>query len=433
MYVGSHSNPYLASISMQRGGTVQQLAASKTGQNVFVSAPSRNVTVSSNASAGYLSSLKTGASELRTALNTLTGGKPFNLQTAKSSDEAALTVSKKSGSSDLKDDMSVEISQLASTQKNVGEQLNSSALVGQDGYHQFAITVGGKEHTLAVSVSSKDSYKDLQNKMASAINGADLGITASVTSAKGKSSLVIESEKSGDSKANIFKLHDISGSAVALTGADTTVKEAQDAVYSVNGDIRTSASNTVDFGNGITGTLKKTTENAVTVSQGADSKTAIDAMQKLADSYNKLLSSALSNSTDSRAGKLVSDLTGASGTYLDSLVKLGIGFDGNGNMTINESAMKSAVEDGSLERFFTENNGGNYGFAAQLGKVASSIDSNIGRYAGAETFTQASSGSSGSSNTQDAAAYKSLLASNGYGSAWNISNMYTGILFSSLF
>lgn len=431
MYVGTHSNPYIASLSMQRGQQVSILGKTASGLNIYASAPIKN-NVAGNESATYLSELKTGASELKSALQKLTGGSAFKQKIATSSNPDLMTVASGKATGNGKS-VEVKIDQLATTQKNVGEALNSSAQIGQDGYYQFQIEIDGKAHQLSFSASAQDTNKTFQEKMAKAINDADLGVKASLTTDKQTTSLVLESAETGDLSKNVFKVSDLAGDAVAKTGVNVNVQEAKDAIYTVDGEILTSNSNTVTLSNGLSATFKSASDQTVTASSSVNPKSAISEIQNLVNSYNKLYDAAFNNITDNKANNLLLDLNNIATTYLDSLNRIGIGFDSTGKMTIDSETMERAAEDGSLERFFTENANTNYGFTNQLNKVASTIDTNITRYAGVDTFIQASTSSSSSSNALDAATFKSAFASAGLNNSWNLRNFNVGILFDALF
>lgn len=439
MYIGAHSNSYLASLGIQRGQALTQIGVSRAGTGVFSSSAKVSSTASSNSSATYLTSLKTGATQLKQSLKSLTSGTAFTQKSAVSSDTDAMSVvqSQASKYAASAKDVTVKIDRVATAQENTGTALSSTEKLGDGGnsyaFMQFQIEVGGKTHQFSLTAAAGETNKSLQDRMAKAINDAGIGVTAEVSSKDGKSILSLKSKETGDSSANVFKISDVSGNAVSRTGAANTTTEAQDALYSVNGSYKTSKTNIVDLGNGITATLKKAVSSDITVSQGVDKKAAITEVQKLVDSYNKLFSAAFSNDIDSKANNLLLDLNNISRTYLSSLSQVGLGFDSNGNMTINQSIMEKAAEDGTLSRFLSDGASRNYGFASQLEKVASNIENNIGKYAGAESFTEAYSGLTGSSNSSDAAMYKSIFASQGLTGGWNMKNLYVGVLFNSMF
>lgn len=422
---------------MQRGLSLPLVGTTGAGRNVYASSAKISGTTAPSESTDYISSLKTGASRMKQALRGLTSGTAFKQKTAASSDTDVLTVKQATQHEKYgiaSGDISVKVSQIAQGQENSGTALKSSEASGVSGYQQFQIEVGGKTRQFSISIGEGDTNKQLQDKMAALINEAGIGITASVETSGASSTLSLKSNATGDKAANIFKISDVMGSLVSKTGIGNTTKEAQDAIYSVNGVTKNSSTNSVDLGNGIMGTLLKASDKEVKVSQQIDSKAAIDEVQKLADSYNTMFGAAFKNDTDSKANNLLLDLNNTARTYLSSLSAIGIGFDSNGNMTVNKSIMEKAAGDGSLERFFTQGSGKNYGFTNQLEKVANNVDNKMSRYVGAGTFTYAGSGFTfGSSSAEDAAIFRSVLSNQGLTNSWNMKNMYVGLLFNGLF
>ncbi len=126
------------------------------------------------------------------------------------------------------------------------------------------------------------------------------------------STLSIASDKTG--AGNEFTLNDLVGGAVEKTGANTNVREAQDAMFRINGgSIRTSKSNDIDLGGGVKATLVGATEESVSITAGADRQYALDKVKSMVDSYNSLLSSAEENAGNKGASGAEKGKTGAAG------------------------------------------------------------------------------------------------------------------------
>lgn len=363
------SNPYYTYLANKLGGSSYNYL-NETANNAL----------------GYVTGLKSGSAALKTSLGTLASGFSKAVNVPVSSDADSMTV--KSSGSPGTGGVSVKISQIAAGQVNEGTALKSGALVGQ-GYHKFAVEAGGVKHEFEINLSSKDTNEDMQNKMAEAINKANIGVTASVSKENGNSSLHIKSNETGDLSRNVFKLTDIAGYAVSKTGANNTTQEAQDAIYSVNGEQKTSHTNEISLGGGLTATLLKASGEEITVRRATvtDADSALKSVKNLVDSYNKLYETAVNNSGDSKAYGLFTQMVGVCKTYSSSLAKVGIGFDKNGRMTIDESKVLAAAEDGSLERFFTENKNSNYGFTNRMSQLADRVNKNTGSYVGSATIS----------------------------------------------
>lgn len=342
----------------------------------------------------YISDIKEASGDLSGALKALSGS-AFNQKGVVSSNTDAMTVSYNGSSASLNSmkDMKVKIDQVAAGQKNEGEALKTAnTYSGDKGTNKFTVETGGKTTELSVNISATDTNKAVQDKMAKAINEAGLGLKATVEtdSKTGTSVLKVESTKTGADEKNSFEIKDVSGNAVATTGAGTMTSAAQDAIYSVNGGAQqTSKTNTVSLGNGVSATLKAASDEEVTVTRGKDTSAAISAVEDMVSSYNKLFTAAADRTGDTKAQGLASRMVNVSSVYSKQLSDVGIGFDNSGKMTIDSDKLNKAAEDGSLEKLFTQDRGKNYGFTNQLERLASNVSNNTSAFVGNSVFGSA--------------------------------------------
>ena len=143
----------------------------------------------------------------------------------------------------------VEITQLARAQTLVSKNFaSSSAAVGQG---DITLTVGGVDHVITI-----DATNDSLDGLASAINGANAGVTASVQTENGAYRVVLKGKTGA---TNAFSL---SGNGAldypSATSGTTLAQGAQDAMLKVDGVSYQRSNNTVgDIITGITLTLKK--------------------------------------------------------------------------------------------------------------------------------------------------------------------------------
>lgn len=337
----------------------------------------------------YVNNIKSASKELGGAIRELSGS-AFSQRTMTSSDTDIMSVKFSGNRPNSVSPMSVKIDQTAAGQLNEGARMTASAsFQGSRGTNRFTIESGGKSTQLSVNVSATDSNKDVQQKMADAINKAGIGVKASVEtdSATNASILRIESTTTGSDPKNGFSIKDFTGDLVARTGANDISRQGQDAIFSVNGGpIRTSQSNTVNLGNGVSATFNKASEQAVTISQGRDMDYAKSALQSMVNSYNDLYSEAVQRTGDPKAQNLASRMVSISKTYSGSLSDLGIGFDSSGRMTIDSKKLDAAADSGRLERFFTENSGKNFGFTNQISRLADNVSRNTSSFVSSSMF-----------------------------------------------
>ena len=386
MYIGTHYNNYYNTLF---GSRASALYSGMTASQLYQSGLSNftgsyfNSELYQSSGLSYVQGLKSGSSALKSAVSALSNGSAFRQQSIVSSDDTVLTVSDAGSKySATPAASSISVEQIAQGQVNEGTALNAQAVVGQSGVHTFAIEVGGKTQELSISVNAGDSNQTMQEKMAVAINGAGLGLTAKVGVTGGKSTLSISSGGIGDTTENRFLLSDVSGNAVARTGGDSVKQEAQNAIYRLNGgEAQTSTSNTVEIGGGYKATLKKASEGDVAISKGIDQENAMTKLNAFVEAYNSLYKTAAEQGdTDEKAYGLFKQMLSTTKTYLGSLTSLGVTFDEDGRMGINESVAKAALADGSAERFFTDGAGRNYGFAGQISNLADRVNRNTSQY-----------------------------------------------------
>jgi flagellar hook-associated protein 2 len=288
----------------------------------------------------------------------------------------------------------VEVNQLASAQQNSGSSLSSFAIGSRKtGRNVFELETGGKSFSFNVNVNTTDSNRTIQEKMAAAINKQNTGVTASVAyNEKDKtSSLTLTARDTGEEKA--FTLTDREGDLVEYTGAANTKTAARDARYTVDGEERTSAVNEVDLGDGLTGTLKKTTNEAVDVRIGGDSSSISGSIQDLVNGFNKLRKAAVDNNGDSGARSLQQRLDTLSSAYGASLNRVGVSTDKDGYLQIDSKKLDAAIESNQVEGVFGENSG----FARSLSTVADTAQNNPNRFVSFE----ARRGNASASNFED--------------------------------
>ncbi|NQU70291.1 MAG: flagellar filament capping protein FliD [Rhodospirillales bacterium] len=142
------------------------------------------------------------------------------------------------------------------------------------------------------------------NSIASAINGANAGVTASVVQDGAGYHLALSSTSTGVANGFSLSVTDIDGNNTDMTGLSqlafdptaaigagknlTQTQAAQDAAYTVNGIAGTSATNSnITIGPGLTVNLLTAGSTTVSVTESATALTA--AAQGLVDGYNTLV------------------------------------------------------------------------------------------------------------------------------------------------
>jgi len=361
----------------------------KLGKSIFPSNNSQGKDTLGSSAIGYITNIKSSSKELGNTMKALSGP-AFTNRTMTSSNSGIMTVNYTGNKLGNLSQMTVEIDQIATGQQNEGKTLDAAAKYGGAlGANQFTIETGGKTTQLSINVAAGDTNKDVQQKIADAINKAGAGIKATVEtdSKTNTNTLKLESTKTGSDPKNAFTIKDARGDLITQTGADNVVAKGSDAIFSVNGGAaKASQSNMVDLGNGISATFKKASDETVTISQGKNLDSIKSAVESMVKSYNSLYSEAAQRTGDMKAQNLATKMVNTSKVYANSLSNIGIGFDKDGKMTIDAKQLNQAAESGKLEQFFTENSGKNYGFTNQLSKLADNVSRNTSSYVDSKQF-----------------------------------------------
>ena len=350
----------------------------------------------------HVSSLKTSADSLASALRKLSGAASGNRILAVSSNPGVVSIQLTGTRPSSVSTMSVRIDQIAAGQANEGiRKMAAEAYEGQKGTNQFSIQMGNSTTNLSVNVREGDTNMDVQQRMADAINNSNAGVKASVAyDAETKTSMLkLEGTSTGSDPANAFTLTDLgSGNLVAQTGANDVARQGQDAIYSVNdGPERRSQSNTVFLGNGVTATLNAASEQAATITWGQESNVTRSDVESMVKNFNDLLNTSAGRIGDQRSQQLASSMVNISSAFSSALSGIGIGFDNSGRMTINTQKMDQAAQSGALDKFFTAS-GGNNSFASQLNKLADTVSRNPANFVSSPLFGNNMSGNLGYSN-----------------------------------
>ncbi|MCL1832657.1 MAG: flagellar filament capping protein FliD [Oscillospiraceae bacterium] len=263
----------------------------------------------------------------------------------------------------------IEVSQTALSQANAGSALDAGDVFGQ-GAFSFAIESGGKTHNFQINVGADATNESVQRQMAEAINSRKIGITASVstvaatgTTAK-TSALTLTGNATGTNAA--FAVSDTSGGLAAAMGIDNATRQSQNAVYRVDGSSeRTSQSNNIFLAAGVSANLQGA--GTARISIEGDTRAAVSSVTNFVDTLNRALKSA-SEAGGGGSQRFIADIKAMNRNFGSTLARVGIGLSANGEMSIrNMATLQKAAQDGSLERLFSDRNGG---FGARIAKIA---------------------------------------------------------------
>lgn len=296
-----------------------------------------------------------------------------NSQVAVSSNTNALTVAF-TGSS--VPHTSVLVHQIAKTQQNQGNALNANNADIPSGTHRFEIKIDGNRHEISFTTNQTTTNLNFQQQMATAINQANIGITASVSTASNKSTLKLEASQTGAGKDNHpkFTIKDIDGTAVKQTAVNNIIRDGQDAVFIINGNqSQTYSTNNIDLGGGLNITLLSAYSDAIVINAASDAASIQNSLRHMVSHFNSLLEAARANPSDISTQRLVRNLERSIRVNRRSLANMGISTSQTGILTINDDKLKVAAQNGIAQSLLQNNNNQQSSLISRLSNIAQSI------------------------------------------------------------
>lgn len=299
-------------------------------------------------SVDFLKSYNKDMTDLLSSANALknsTSSGVMNQLTANSSDKDTVTA-KANYTLKQAETYDISVEQLAAAQKNVSTAVNGSELAGSD--MNLSIITSSANETISVSKLNADGSQKTNTQqlkdMAQAINQKDLGVSASVVTKDGKSTLEIASLKTGESSTFL-----VSGESAQSSGLDQAVQKAQDARYTVRKDdgvaqAYTAASNNINLDYGkISATLKKTGDASINVD--VDDKKVVAAVDALVKDYNKALKTLNDNAYRGTGvtGQLRNMLISPTSTR--SMEMIGITTNKDGTLSVDSEKLTTSLKD----------------------------------------------------------------------------------------
>lgn len=356
---------------------------------------------------GQIKSLVSTLSEAANRLTSVTG---WNAVSTTSSDSKAVTATAAGGT--LPTSFSVEVQSLAKAQATasaallpVGGALGAGTLRLELGKWSVAPAsfTPGPGTPIDIAITATDKLSDVASK----INGANAGVTATVLTDAAGERLLLRGKNTGEQAGFRLSVTDSDGNNTDAAGlsrlvaGSTVTQQAADARATVNGIAVTSATNT--FANTVSGVTFKaeqltTAPVEVTVTKDNSATQAnIDAFVKAYNAVNQLLNDATKfDAATGAAGLLQGDstaitlqnslraamqsvTTGAGG--LQRLADVGITLQRSGDLAVDSAKLGQVLGDnpeGLRNLFRNPGTGAAAGIAVQVRALATNLLGNDG-------------------------------------------------------
>ena len=289
----------------------------------------------------------------------------FKKKVAFSSDKdliSATYVGEKVPEDHVSDSFTMEVTQLAGPQINIGNYLQENEKSIPSGQYSFDLANNSTVYEFQFGVSEADTNIDIQEKLARLINTASVGINALIDSdPEMGSSLIVMSKDTGlaEGEEHLFEIIPAmdSGSvnAMHILGIHEEAKAAQNAHFTLNGSEHSALSNNFTINKEFEITLNGITEEdkPVTIGFENDADAVYDNLSKLTESYNSALSTAHRyQDSQKHIGKLEHHLRSVAESFKNDLEFAGITIDENGYINIEETKLKETVNGPDADELF---------------------------------------------------------------------------------
>ncbi|MFT4099670.1 MAG: flagellar filament capping protein FliD, partial [Burkholderiaceae bacterium] len=260
----------------------------------------------------------------------------------------------------IKGNLSITVQQLAQAQSATTGTFASATTVVGGGTLSVQI---GSGTPVDITIAAGATITQVRD----AINNAGAGISASLVADGDQVRLLVRSSETGVANAfsiSVSDAEDGSASGLGALGAMTQTQAAQDAQYTLDGLALTSASNKItDAVEGVTLTLKKTSDTPVAVTLESDTTALRTSVDTFVSAYNGLVSQLATltkyDADTETAGELQGNSTAVrllqqlrqmvtstvSESSLGTLSAAGIAVQRDGTLTIDDTKFNAAAAD----------------------------------------------------------------------------------------
>lgn len=255
--------------------------------------------------------------------------------------------------------LKMQVNSLATSQENMGTYLADSTVGLAPDTYSFDVSINDLNYEFQFNINENDTNKDVQQRLVRLINNADIGIQARLDEGNARSSIRLFSQNTGlpEGKSEIFRITDDRTSktsgAVEYFGLDYISRQPANSSFLLNGEERSTSSNTFTIGKMYEIELKAVSapDTEVTIGLKTDTESLTDNVSALIGSYNTFISTASSYQNSERlSGRLVREMSRIAAHYQSSMESMGIRLDSDNTLSIDEALLKESASssDGSF-------------------------------------------------------------------------------------
>lgn len=319
----------------------------------------------STAAQKYAIDLKEHARALENITEDLSDGADGTMtfkKSAVSSNASAVNASYITDFGAASDDESFDINvkQLACSQLNTGNYLQPRSKHIKPGEYSFDLSINDVIYEFQFKVDNSETTNNIQNKIARLINRSNIGLTANIKEdSLGNTAINIESESTGINGTTpvIFsiKSDDANNQPLIDTlGLDRVTQYPANAIFDVDGDERSSMSNSITINKAYDVKLSKVTEEPVTISLKADADSIVESLNELVAGYNNLISVTNDENNNHFQGteKLQNEIASIAHSYKKQLADSGLSLNKDGTISADKEVIINADNKDALSHIY---------------------------------------------------------------------------------
>lgn len=319
----------------------------------------------STAAQKYAIDLKEHARALENITEDLSDGADGTMtfkKSAVSSNASAVNASYITDFGAASDDESFDINvkQLACSQLNTGNYLQPRSKHIKPGEYSFDLSINDVIYEFQFKVDNSETTNNIQNKIARLINHSNIGLTANIKEdSLGNTAINIESESTGINGTTpvIFsiKSDDPNNQLLIDTlGLDRVTQYPSNAIFDVDGDERSSMSNSITINKAYDVKLSKVTEEPVTISLKADADSIVESLNELVAGYNNLISVTNDENNNHFQGteKLQNEIASIARSYKKQLADSGLSLNKDGTISADNEVIINADNKDALSHIY---------------------------------------------------------------------------------
>lgn len=319
----------------------------------------------STAAQKYAIDLKEHARALENITEDLSDGADGTMtfkKSAVSSNASAVNASYITDFGAASDDESFDINvkQLACSQLNTGNYLQPRSKHIKPGEYSFDLSINDVIYEFQFKVDNSETTNNIQNKIARLINRSNIGLTANIKEdSLGNTAINIESESTGINGTTpvIFsiKSDDANNQLLIDTlGLDRVTQYPSNAIFDVDGDERSSMSNSITINKAYDVKLSKVTKEPVTISLKADADSIVESLNELVAGYNNLISVTNDENNNHFQGteKLQNEIASIARSYKKQLADSGLSLNKDGTISADKEVIINADNKDALSHIY---------------------------------------------------------------------------------